>query len=402
MSGFIHPSPLPRHDSPLDEPWFRCVAPVPSVSNLSASVAPGAPTVNSGASTPSSKNEDGCRFTVTAFAGHEEEILRLRNANRSNEQKSRAYLDWRYRVLDGAPQPCVFWVHSPDGVPIGMAALIFRRYWIDGRPGFVAVLGDISLDASLRGKGVGRELLRRVSDHLQHNIADCLGLVIPTEAARKSLTAVGWKEAGTLRSFVFMVKPEQQLRRVLPVNAIAAPLGWLYRKCVFMLLRWHIEAGRSLQLVAEPGADVDALSQRFATPGSIVRDRGREALTWRYTEHPNHRFQFAKLVQNPDLVLGYAVFRLTEEGKTCEIYDLIVPQEDLACMLALLVTHCESLGNVTTIRLLLNHQHRYRSGLWKLCFMPREIHGVFQVYGPARSSAPSASAWAISAGDKDI
>jgi GNAT superfamily N-acetyltransferase len=371
----------------------RCKAPVRAVSNVSTAVEP----------RPAAENEPGCRFTVTGYAGHEEEILVLRNANRSNEQKSRAYLDWRYRLSDGAPQPCVFWVHTPDGVPIGMAALIFRRYWIDARPGFVAVLGDISLDASLRGKGVGRELLRHVSDHLQHNFADCLGLVIPTEAARKSLMAVGWKSAGTLRSFVFLIEPAQQLRRVLRVNALAAPFGWLYRKFVFTLLRRHVEAGRSLQLIAEPGADVDALAQHFATQGSIVRDRGREALTWRYCEHPNHRFQFAKLVQHPDLVLGYGIFRLTEEETTCEIYDLIVPrQEDLACMIALLVTHCDRLGSVSTIRLLLNDQNLLRRGLWKLGFMPRETQGVFQVYGPARPAATLASAWAISAGDKDI
>src|ERR1041385_5662786 len=97
-------------------------------------------------------------LVLTGYAGHEEQVLRVRNANRSTEQ-TRGYMDWRYRQLPNMPPPCVAWLVSASGEAVGMAAAIFRAFWVNGVASHLAVVGDISLDERLRGKGFGQQLL---------------------------------------------------------------------------------------------------------------------------------------------------------------------------------------------------------------------------------------------------
>ena len=92
---------------------------------------------------------------VTGFGGIEQQILRLRNSNRENPE-TLEYLRWRYeraprlprRASIGCCGPAVklsAWRRRSSG-PITFMA---RRL-----P--VAVIGDISVDARYRGRGLGR------------------------------------------------------------------------------------------------------------------------------------------------------------------------------------------------------------------------------------------------------
>src|SRR5438445_1861291 len=89
------------------------------------------------------------RLAVTGYAGFEGEIQRLRNANRPLARTA-TYLNWRYAGSAGAPDPKIFWISDGTERFLGMAALIFRPFWVNGELQHVAVLGDISLDAGLR------------------------------------------------------------------------------------------------------------------------------------------------------------------------------------------------------------------------------------------------------------
>src|SRR5580698_2412935 len=109
--------------------------------------------------------KDGFSCAVSGFVGMEQEILRLRNTNRDNSETT-AYLTWRYQSVPGAPTPCVYWLLTAQGERIGMAAAIFRPYWVQGVRTQVAVIGDISLDARWRGRGLGPEVLRHEAQQL--------------------------------------------------------------------------------------------------------------------------------------------------------------------------------------------------------------------------------------------
>src|SRR5258705_13565456 len=82
-------------------------------------------------------------LVLTGYAGNEEQVLRLRNANRSTVQ-TREYLDWRYRQLPDMPPPCIAWLMSAGGEAVGMAAAIFWGLWGGGGVGDVAVVRGMS------------------------------------------------------------------------------------------------------------------------------------------------------------------------------------------------------------------------------------------------------------------
>src|SRR5690242_4981945 len=72
----------------------------------------------------------GFHCEVTCFHGFEDEILRLRNANRERAE-TLEYLFWRYQFTADAPEPRIFWLLSPDRERVGMAAVIFRPYRVN-------------------------------------------------------------------------------------------------------------------------------------------------------------------------------------------------------------------------------------------------------------------------------
>lgn len=340
-------------------------------------------------------------FTVTGYAGFEDEILRLRNANRSNAQ-TRGYLDWRYRGLVNAPEPKVFWIRSASGHAVGMSSLIFRRYWENNRQLHLAVLGDISLDANSRGKGLGQQLFKFVRRYIDEHLPDCSAFVIPNAAAQTGLTSAAWRIGGRLTSYVFLLDPTEKLHGLLRYRWLAMRVAWLIKKFISGILQFHLQQGCSMHLVAGPDDSFQALWKTLPKEGLILRDRGLASLTWRYADHPHEQFKFAKFTRSGEL-LGYVIFKLSQEDKTCFVYDIVVTkQEDLKSIVALFVMHCNDREDIGTIRLLLNDNHPYCRNLWMAGFIPRRASGVFQVYLPNGRAQEASCTWAITWGDKDI
>jgi hypothetical protein len=133
----------------------------------------------------------------------------------------------------------------------------------------------------------------------------------------------------------------------------------------------------------------------------IIQDKGFASLSWRYASHPRHKFRIAKLVRRAQL-LGYLIFRVSEEDQVCFVYELIVREpEDVLCLVASFAGHCHSNTNVSTIRLLLNDGHPYSTELWKIGFFRRSPQGAFQLHVPSDASRLS-SRWCLTYGDKDV
>jgi hypothetical protein len=344
---------------------------------------------------------EGYRFTVTGYRGFEAEILRLRNANRSRAQ-SASYLDWRYASQDGTPEPKIFWMNDRDGRSCGMAALIFRRFWLNNALQSVAVLGDISLNADLRGRGLGDSLLKFVAADLDRNHPDSLGFVMPNEVAQRSLASAGWTVGGTLRPYVFLLNPEQKLRRFTERSWLARALAGGAARILTGIARMHLKKDYSLEVVEDLDNALDVLWQRFDKARLALSDRGREVLRWRYIDHPQYRFKLAKL-NRLGQPAGYLVYRVSDAERECSIYDLLLSRDsDLGCMLALLVEHMSKEGGTDILRLMLNNDHPYGNQLWKLGFIPRSPWGVFQLYGRTAQARLAASRWFLTYGDKDI
>lgn len=341
------------------------------------------------------------RLDVTGYGGHEEEILHVRNANRGVAQR-RDYLDWRYRTLPGLPQPRVAWLRDADGQALGMAAAIYRRFWIDGAACAVGVLGDISLDARLRGQGLGQRLLAGLSRELGQGARGLCGFVIPTEAARRSLAALGWRDAGRLIPHVCPVDPAVRLGRRPGSAHFAALLAVPFRAALSLAARLQRRGDCSLELGEDFDARFDALWAAVPKAGRILSDRSRAALCWRYGDHPSRRFRIARFLRAGELK-GYVVFETADDGSDLSIQDAVIAEPAaLPDMLALFVAWCLGQPRLGTVRMSLSEGHPHAAGLWRLGFVPRKAQGRFQVLESSPARSPGRNVWCLTAGDKDI
>ena len=349
-------------------------------------------------STPAGPVDGQYSCIVTEYAGNEQEVLRLRNATRANPE-TREYVDWRYQTPPGAPHPKVFWLVSASGERVGMASLIFRPYWRHGLPVHVAVLGDISVAQSLRGRGLGQRLLRFTTEYLKEHCSDCHGFVLPTEAARRSLAAVGWSPAGELIPHVLAIDPAPQLRAVLRSVWLTQRVCQIYRSLARVLLRRHLLRDGTLQFVSEPDEAVGELWRSSRKDGRVMRDLSVRTLMWRYATHPRTKFTFAKLMRGGELH-AFMVLTLDAQSRACSIYDVLAKSTtDLSCILALYALEAMGARDVRTLRISVDNNHPYRRSIRRLGFVPRPPGAPVQEHP---CCAAERTPWSITSGDKDV
>ena len=338
------------------------------------------------------------RCTATAFQGFEAEILRLRNSNREHGE-TLDYLKWRYQSTAGAPDPRVYWLLDAAERPIGMASAIFRPYSINAIAGYVAVIGDISIDKEWRGRGLGRTLLQFMTADLDREHAGHPGLVIPTESARRTLARVGWATAGSLAPLIYVLEPSIYLRPLVRSELVARGLARAVQSGTRLLARAFASPEGSLTIADSPRAAREFLLGQQTPRGVVQRILSPETLEWRYAQHPRAKFQFATYLRSGS-TNGVLVFEERALERSCTICDLVAcSKRDLRDMLAHFILDVLSQSRVISVRLLLDDRHPARDCLLVLGFVPRPAEAAFQVHwlaGDAQSLQ-----WRISQGDKD-
>ena len=340
------------------------------------------------------------KFTVTDYSGHEEEALRIRNANRPFARSSE-FAAWHYRSLAGAPESKVFWVRDATDQAVGMASVVYRPYWVDGRKEYFAILGDISLASELRGKGIGKQLVLFINQCLDKVIPVCLGFVMPNTAGEKTAASAGWRTEGQL---VLHVMPINLLAKACKMarqlNAPAVKRG-IFTAILRQYLSFYVPKGYSVKFNDTLDKDFDGLWEAYPKKGLVLEDRSAASLKWRYLDQPGHDFLIAT-IRYQDGLAGYAIIKMTDGQQTCEICDLLVAKShSVECLLAALIIQYIQLYPVIEARIVLGDRHPYRKHLWKLGFVRRATCGSYQSYGPGGRTIDRNLAWMITAGDKD-
>jgi hypothetical protein len=294
----------------------------------------------------------------------------------------------------------VFWLRARSGEHVGMAAVIFRSYWIDNRLSYAAVVGDISLDRVWRGRALGQLLLQYMTDYLDEHFPEHPAFVIPTEAARRTLARIGWATPGALIPYVYVVDPTRYVRRVLRSEWIAAGIARVSKRLAQILLRRYVGKGRSLRLTDTLDlSESEWIRTLRGSKAAIAHEAGPAFLFWRYARHPHVHFSTGRLVDDRR-ALGLLIFELKKAERSCAIYDLIsTTPEEMQSMLALFVLQALGSSDLDTIRVLISRDHPARACLRRLGFIPRRAEAVFQVH--SRSGVAERSSWWVTSGDKD-
>jgi hypothetical protein len=289
-----------------------------------------------------------------------------------------------------------------------MAGVVFRPYWFDGERRYVAVLGDVSLDAVLRGRGIGRQLMGYVTDHLRTKHAETDGgggepaccFVIPNEALSACLLSCGWEASKSFVWYVWVIDPTYKLDRFLGGRTTPAPARELLRRMSALRLLARRSRELALARVPQVGDAFDRLWERVAKSNMVLRERSAASLRWRYETHPEQAYEFWTVEERAKMV-GYLICSYDGHG-TCWVNDLLALRtEHLGSMMRAFLREQSRNRKTRVVRMKLNPNHPYDRELLHCGFIRRSYRDAYQVCWLDRSAREAGTRWFLSAGDKD-
>src|SRR5256886_11171204 len=135
-------------------------------------------------------------------------------------------------------------------------------------------VGDISLDTRWRGRGLGQVLLRFMTEYLDVHFPRQPAFVIPTEAARRALTKVGWVTSGTLVPHVYVLDPTRYVRALVRSGWLATRISRRMRAVERIVTRLRATRVGSLHLKDTLGESLPPFPRRLPPAGGRVRALG--------------------------------------------------------------------------------------------------------------------------------
>lgn len=343
-------------------------------------------------------NGSNCRIVTTPYNGYENDLLEMRNRNRTSF-KGREYMDWRYKQLEGNRAARLFWIELYNGIKIGVAGVVFRKYYVRGKLEEVGVLGDIALETEYRGKGLGKKLFDTINRSF-HEDDSTIGFVIPNEMAKRPLKATGWETVDRLVPYVMNIEPMDKFVMSFG-NKTAIVIGKIIRKSLLLLLRLQVDKEMEFISVTLNHSTLINLWERLSENKLVMRDRRMESLLWRYKEHPKGGFIFLECRKGKQSV-ALLVIRLNPNKETCIIYDFIGKLKGMHKVLRALALWLYREKGVNKLRFVVNEKRFFFKGLQRFGFIKRPaLNDVLLYNGPGFQKEKDLH-WYVTSGDKDV
>jgi len=344
-------------------------------------------------------------FSASTYRECRRELMEFRNANRDTIRDER-YFDWRYSNRPGQSEPVIVWANGPSGERIGTLSLIPHGFSVNGVPGSVGLLGDISIDKQWRGRRVGRCMFEYLlSLECVKALTACA--VLPNTEAAGPLSGAGWKTVSALNRHVKLMDAEGLLAGRLQSKALRAAAA----PAVNLLLRLLSCETYLRDLPGHGGGPLEGLDRRFDAlwssiekKGAVIARRDMEYLQWRYLDHPLIRYRVFGYSAEERLC-GYIIFHF--DGGTCYIDDMLcLGEKDCAARtLALFLRYLRKSANVCFVLYRGNDNDLARPPLKKFGFLRRSDSQQFMVAlagGGKESILLNGRKWFLTSGDKDV
>lgn len=325
--------------------------------------------------------EPGIRLSIVGYDAGAADLLAIRNANRETPRDT-GYFDWRYRGQPAAHPPVVVLAEHWSGERIGALSMIPRDYLVDGARCSLGVLGDLSVSAPWRGRGLAGRMLRYAAES---DVARgwAASVVLTDEAAAGSLERSGWRTVTRLRRYAATALSHRLAGLAAVFGAQTTPLTW--------------------EVTDTFDRRFDEFWHALDKTDAIIASRTANDLAWRYGRHPIDRYQC--WIARQDALVGYVIFRL--DGRRVAIDDLLCRdgERGAARLLRQFMPWAQSEAGVASWSIRVNERHRVTRALSRCGFFPRRDALRLMVHPledgrAARLLTPAA--WWLTAGDKDV
>ncbi len=336
---------------------------------------------------------------VVPLADCRQAALEFRNANRSAARDD-GYIAWRYLSRPAQRGAFVVWLED-EGVRLAAATVAPHDVLLNGSARQVGIVGDISVAAAARGRGLARPLLEAV---VKESAAVLDGLlVMPNPPVFSALRSVGWRDVAGLARYVRFIGagaggsggPKGSIRRLVRGTLAGATsmLDVLRGAGVPDDFRLEPRDGLPLEYAAFWG--------RVAGSAALIASRAPAYLEWRYLRHPLYRYTLLVLTERGEL-RGYAMTR--RDGGDLWVDDWLVSDERAGLALGQrLVERARRTNEAATLQTRTADTSAATIPWGRLGFMKRsDTQHVFVAGRWQDEAATNAQAWRLTPGDKDV
>jgi L-malate glycosyltransferase len=322
--------------------------------------------------------------------------LAMRNANRQS-LRDESYLRWRYLSRPAEPA-FVVWLRE-GAENLAAATVAPHEVLLRGRKLSIGIVGDISVAAAARGRGLAGELMRAVLTGTRH--LDGV-LVMPNPPLHSTLRANGWREVAGLARYARFTRaadPSASLAR----GASRRLVGNVSRLLAFpaALRRAPVLDEYRLDTRPELATDYAPFWERIAAQVPLAISRSSEYLQWRYLRHPLHRYAYHELRRGPALA-GYAFTR--QEGGDLWVDDWLVAEPQAGDALgALLFAWAANQPGVLSVQSRTAHTRSPSIPWQRLGYLRRrDVQAVFIGGKWNVDGVTDPEDWCLTPGDKDV
>jgi N-acetylglutamate synthase-like GNAT family acetyltransferase len=224
-----------------------------------------------------------------------------------------SYFDWQYKNNpDG--KALVLLARDDSGQVIGTNTIIPSKLLIDGQETISSLACNVQVHPDHRKKGIFSKLLLSMPEHALGNGIFSL-FAIPNDNSFRAFVNEGSIEIAQLPLLVRPIRLSEYLNS--PIRQILKPFDVLWKKNT---IPQNIK-----QLDDSFDDSFEILAKKMTKRISIMHDRRKEFLNWRYKNHPTRKYQTFVLKQN-DVLYGYVITRIhhLDDKKIGVILDYVV------------------------------------------------------------------------------
>lgn len=256
----------------------------------------------------------GYSITQATSSDNQDELVSL--INRNFEKTDSHWFNWSHQQNPFGENYCWLARENTAGQLIGSTGLLARRMNYGGRPFSVGQAEAINIDKEHRSAQAALKLQRALIAHLPET--DFNFVYGMTETASAVFKRCRYKEVGAFQHWVKPIRCEYKLKDRIRSTVMRKSAS----SVIDLAMRAYSLESRTF-LSHHNKVNFDApIDERFATlfnensQGTVMVERTREFLEWRFRHEPSTRYQIMTLENRDQELLGYMIYVLGESGRS--------------------------------------------------------------------------------------
>lgn len=274
-------------------------------------------------------------------------VIRLYSAVFGRDKAARLRKNWKWYNRENPAKKSYdprSWVIENKGKIVGHISVNPGIMMCDGRKAYFAWGGNLMADPTHRGKGIGKEMVRKWKD--EANICLALGV---GDVAYGIESSMGWFNVDAAGSLIKPLNTGRFLQFIFRFRS-AAKMAFIVDIILNIFFRSRRASdGFMIKRISSFGKEYDLLWKELSKEFPISSIRNSEHLNWKYTKNPSRDFEIFEVRDKTGVLAGYFVASKVSSDNFdwCRVVDIAVSPKDkeaIQSMISFIISHSKSQG----------------------------------------------------------